>query len=453
MTNQSLGTVVLADVEDLLGRPFVGLRQNQNVTSTSFSSASSNFDLGYVHSYRNIEPHDADAWPLTLSGNYDTDLNTIITNVTALSSKWTPEFPFIVTWHHEQTVDSGSQTGYPTAGTAQDYIDSFRYVRDLFDAAGATVYTKDGTWNGGNVIFSYVTWAKMFVGPAAGEAYTDFDPNQGSSPAPAGTSYYELAGSDIYNPIISAGTLKYGPLPATILDPISTFAASQGMQFIIPEFGVDLNGFSDQASIDAKADFVTDFADYLETLGSGPGGCYGLWLTFSDSGGDYRINDTPESLVAYQYLANKAWFGKDAHVTGSVVRQAQLVVTDSVATTAGVVRAMATTISDAVATAASVTRATTLGAIRATVGTVGRVVRQAGLAIADAVATVAAATVLRYIPTSPNPERSNQITVTQEPNQIVLIMSRNAVEVATEPNQTRVSNTGINVITVEEAAD
>lgn len=450
MTNQSLGTVVLADVENLLGRPFVGLRQNQQVTSTSFTQASAQFDLGYVHSFRNIEPHDTNAWPLTLSGNYDTDLNTIITNVTALSSKWTPEFPFIVTWHHEQTVDTGTQQGYPTAGTAQDYIDSYRYVRQLFDDAGATVRKIDGTWNGGNVIFAYVTWAKMFASPLTGQSYNDFDPNQGTSPAPAGTSYYELAGSDIYNPIISAGTMKYGPDPATILDPIVAFAEAQGIRFIIPEFGVDLQGFTDQASKDAKANFVMDFADYLEALGTGPGSCYGVWLTFSDSGGDYRIDDTPESLAAYQYLANKSYFGKDAHVAASVVRQAQLPQSDQVGTTGAVLRASAHAISTSVASVASVARRGSLRAA-ATVSTVGRIVRKAGIALADAVTTVAAAALRRTIPTSPNPERSNQITVTQEPNQISVQQTVNVVSVTQEPNQTIISNNGVNIITVEEA--
>ena len=85
-------------------------------------------------------------------------------------------------------------------------------------------------------------------------------------------------------------------------------------------------------------------------------------------------------------------------------------------------------------------------------GTVAGVVRRAGLALADAVATVAQAVVLRHIPASLNPEASNMVVVTEEPNQTVLTPSANIAVVTPEPNQVTVLGNGVNTISVEEAA-
>lgn len=450
MTNQTLGGVVIQDVEALLGRPFVGLRQNQDISTTGWTTASSDYDLGYVRTYRDIDMNTAGDWAAVVAGTYDTDLTAIATNLMALSSKFNPQNPAIIAISHETSL--AYEAG---VGTAQEFIDAYRYIRDLWDGMGATVYSKTGVYLGGPIQMAYVGWDRMFTNgavnsPPAGESYTDFDPDQGSSPAPGGTSYYEYCGSDIYNKVSSPGVLTYGTDAATLFDDVVAQANSRGKPFIIGEMGVgDGATTTDHTN---KAAWLASAQAYLEALPrDGAGSCEGIWLTFKNSSDNFMVDSSTQALAAYQAFAQSPVFGTPVRLGPGVVRMGELGVATTVSTAVSLSRALATSISATVSTTASIARRTALSALRATVGTTASVVRKGLLGIAAAVAAVAQATVLRHIPTSPNPERSNQITITQEPNQISVQLTTNVVAVAAEPNQVRISNNGVNIVTVAEA--
>ncbi|MGH7486654.1 MAG: hypothetical protein ACREMY_13805, partial [bacterium] len=402
---------------------------------------SSAYDDGWKRNYRAIQVSGATGWADVAAGTYDTDLADLVTDLSALSADFNPSNPFILCFHHETTVSWGSY------GTAQEFIDAFRYVRDYLDAASMTVYSKTGEYLGGPIQMAYIGWNRMFTNgavdsPPVGESYTDLDPDQGSSPAPAGTSYYEWCGSDVYNQVLSAGTLKYGTDAATLLDDIVAQATSRGKDFIIGEFGV--GDGSTQADHDNKADFLTSAKDYFITLGQdGPGVCRGIWLTIKSSVDKFNVDSSPDAQAAYRDFVTDPYFGKQVRANGAVVRQGRLVVADSVATTAVVKRALTRSITATVATVGKAKRKLS-HTVGATVGTTAKVVRKGLLSRAVSVAVAAAAALRRAIPTSPYPEASNSIEVQEELNQTVLNASANEAVVELELNQIVISDNGVN---------
>lgn len=226
-----------------------------------------------------------------------------------------------------------------------------------------------------------------------------------------------------------------------ISDSVATTAADQR--------ATTLGTISDSV---ATTGAVSTATTWLRSAAASVGTVAGAVADFiAASGTTFLVSASASVSVSAAAVRQAALAVSDSVATvANTVRQAQLSRGDVVPVVGGVLRASALAVGDSVAAGASVARRGSLRAA-ASVSTVAQVARRLSHSITAAVATVAQAVLLRAIPASPNPERSNQITVTQEPNQISVQQTINVVSVATEPNQTRITNNGVNIITVEEA--
>ncbi len=310
----------VASIESFFGRKFVGTRRNSSMPNTDWAQNDTDYDAGYTRGFRNANaqtngaPVTALGWNSVATGVYDTShLQPLVDSLLA-DTRFSAANPIIFSFHHEQTVDTTSQAGYPTNGTGQDYINAYRHVRDYFDSRNATVRSKTGALLGGKVIFAFVTFLGMHLSPPANQAVTDFDPDSGSSPAPVGTSYYEYFGCDVYNTILS-GHLRRGTNAATCLDPLVAFARSKNKDWIMPEFGCedDLGGGTISTE---KGQWLSSVCDYLVALGDrSPGVCRLLGMTVGQSSGsNYYPTSSPQSLAAFQKFASHPYFGLDVAV-------------------------------------------------------------------------------------------------------------------------------------------
>ncbi len=302
VSNQVLGGQDLHAVEAMIGRKFVALRQNQGITTHGWTGAAGFADDdGYNLTYRDIQLDDAGSWANVPLGTYDSDLTAIFSAIIA-DGHWGPFNPAYCAFTHETSI-----AGDGGAGTAQEYIDAHRYVRLFADAAGASMWSVTGEYIGGPIIWVYVGWDRMFVDvdgntpPDVDQAFDTYDPNQGTDPAPTGTSYYEGIGSDVYNDI-AAGVLKYGADAATLLQPIYDAAVSRGCFWMIGEWAcADGATTTDHEN---KADWIDSFRAFIEACPSdGPGSIPFVCSTVKISASNYQPDSSAESLAAWRRLA------------------------------------------------------------------------------------------------------------------------------------------------------
>lgn len=321
----------VATIEGILGRKFVGARRNMNADD-DMAQVDTDVSAGYTHAFRNTNAQKLVGgvktpmlWSDFTAGTYDASIITPLGTAILNDTNFSAAKPLLYSIHHEQTINTASQKGYtndtvgnpgcntdatPSVAT-QQYIDFVRHWRDDWDAQGVSMFSKTGAYIGGPVLYYFVLFEGMFQNPGAGLTPEDFDPNKGSSPAPAGTSYYNGVGMDAYNTILN-GHLKYGTDAAKLLDPIVTFAKARNMNFILPEFGCadDLAGTTISTE---KGLWLNSVWDYLMALGdTGPGICQYLGLTVGQSGGaNYYPSSSPQSLAAFQKLGTLSYFGMD----------------------------------------------------------------------------------------------------------------------------------------------
>lgn len=311
VSDQALGGVVIATVEGQIGRQFHGLRQNADISTNWVNTGGhiTQYGNGKTTSYRACQNDPAtETYAAAISGTYDTRFTTTVTNIVN-SGKWTPANPFIICYGHETTVAQ-----WAPLGSAQGFIDAFRHYRNLADSLGATVRTKAGVYQAGCIVMAYVGWDRMFVGtngvgpPTAGQGVDDYDPDKGSSPAPAGTSYYEYIGSDVYNVLDSPGVLRYGTDALTLLTPLVNAAIVRNKDFIIGEMGCP----DGATTLDH-----TNKAAWLDSLRVGliargqhrPGVCRALLTTVKASAENYNVDSSAESLAAFQRIGASTYFG------------------------------------------------------------------------------------------------------------------------------------------------
>jgi hypothetical protein len=198
-SNQTAPTDI-PTLEAAIGRKFHGLRQNRQLTDAgalNWNAAITDYDAGRGPvTYRSIQLNTGSYTDVT-NGVWDATLTTWGQALLA-AARWTPGHA-ILTFMHEVGLASNDFLGTP-----QQEIDAFRHIRILYDALGVTTYDRFGHYQGGPAVFAYIGWNRMFTNgsvdvPLAGHSYDDFDPDKGSTPAPAGVSYYELCGTDPYN--------------------------------------------------------------------------------------------------------------------------------------------------------------------------------------------------------------------------------------------------------------
>lgn len=288
-SNQNLGTTDIPTIEAEIGRSFHGLRQNQQYTNTSISTAITEYDAGRTLSYRSIQFNTAPGgWAAAATGTFDTQLVALCNAITA-ANRWTTQNPFWLCLHHEATT-SGGVFGTP-GFSAADHIAMWQHCVPVMRATGAPIK------------FAYVGWDRMFVGlngvgpPDPGEGFDDLDP---------GTAYYDRIGSDPYNAVDSPGVLRYGTDAAVLLEPIRLAAVARGMDWMMGEMGCQ-DGAT-QADHDNKAAWTDSLRTYLDGLGTiGPGVCR-VMLTTHESANLYQADTSAESLAAWQRLGFDSYY-------------------------------------------------------------------------------------------------------------------------------------------------
>ena len=306
--NQTLGTTDVAAMEALIGRSFHGIRLNVDVTANWNTTGGhiTQFDLGRTASYRAFQLNPAtDTYAQAIAGNFDTNFTSMVNNIVN-SHRWTTTNPFILCFQHETTLGSNAPLG-----TAQNFIDAFRHYRLMLDSLGASVTSVTGAAVGGPIIMAYVGWDRMFTNgtvnsPPAGASYTDYDPDLGSSPAPAGTTYYTLVGSDVYNNIVS-GSLQYGTVAATLLADIRAQAVARNKDWMIGEIAAS-DGATSQNHVD-KAAWWDSIRTYIDGCGTtSPGVCRYMFTTIKTDASLYNIDSSAESTAAWQRLGFDSYY-------------------------------------------------------------------------------------------------------------------------------------------------
>lgn len=301
-SNQLLTGTQAQDAERLMGRTFRGLRQNQNITNSGWSTAVTEYSLGRRLTYRSVDLTSG-TWSDVTAGTHDTELLAIASNLVA-TGLWSPSNPAYICFMHEASISSNS-----VYGTGQDYINAYRHVVDLWDANGYTAVKKDGTANGGPIVMVLVHFLRAFTNtlelggtetPPAGLAHADFDPDGGSSPAPGGTTYYSGIGIDAYNSITSAGHLKYGTTASNLLDGVFTQAHNTGKFTFIGEFGCeDGTTTTDHQN---KADWLDSVRVYLSSKVGTVEQTRALLLTIKSSAENYNVDSSQQSIDAFKRL-------------------------------------------------------------------------------------------------------------------------------------------------------
>ena len=302
-------------IEDDLGRRFIGIRKNLNI-NVSTTGGDSDYDAGYVVFFRNSDSQqtvsgvkEAIPWPEVAAGTHDDLINALATDIAA-NPRYGPLNPMYLSFHHEMTLSNSNQKGYDPAigNTTQAYIDAFRHFFTVLRDLGLLLYDFDGTYLGGPIVPCYVVYQGMFLAPDPGLGVDDFDPDLGTSPAPAGTSYYGPIGADIYNNVVS-GHLKYGTTAATILDGLWAAAAARGKDVIIPEFGCGDDPLDPVVNQEA-ADWLDSVTAYVKakTPGTDPQlillGC----TVGSEGVNNYYPASSALKLEAFQRLARDSFF-------------------------------------------------------------------------------------------------------------------------------------------------
>lgn len=308
VSDQALGGVVLTDVEALIGRSFTGFRQNADTPPNwaSISAHSNGYtNSGRTFSYRAIQVKTSGTWSEVIAGTHDAALASLASAIVAIPTKFNAANPFYVCFHHEASIDS-TPLGGPS-GTAQQRIDAFRHVRTVWNASSSL------RENGGPIVLADVGWDRMFVGalgvggPTAGQGVNDFDPDQGSSPAAAGFSYYGPTGSDVYNVVDSPGVLRYGTDAAVLLEPLRDHAIARGKDYMIGEFACP-DGATTQDHRN-KAAWIDSARRFIRGQGRhGPGRCIAVLATVKSSSDNYMVDSSAESLAAWRRWGRDEYF-------------------------------------------------------------------------------------------------------------------------------------------------
>jgi hypothetical protein len=266
-------------LEAAIGRSFHGLRQNQQYTVTSISTAITEYDAGRTLSYRSIQFNTAPGgWAAAATGTFDAQLVAFCNNVTA-AGRWTSQNPFWVCLHHEATT-SGAVFGTP-GFSAADHKAMWQHCVPVMRATGAPI------------AFAYVGWDRMFVGangigpPTAGQSFDDLDP---------GVAFYDRIGSDPYNQPDSPGVLRYGTSAATLLEPIRVAAVARNMDWMMGEMGC-ADGAT-QADHTNKAAWLDSVRVYVDGLGTTSPGVCRVLLTTQETPSLYNWDSSPEALDA-----------------------------------------------------------------------------------------------------------------------------------------------------------
>ena len=278
------------------GRGFAGFRLNGG-----FQRAASDFEemhrmvaAGRRWTYVNGKPTATIVtgyWQAIAAGQYDTALNAFIQRVRT-DPTWTSANPMHFSFHHEQYVKA--EGGGIAAGTAQDFIAAYRYVRSLLDQAGAHVS------QGGNMLMCWTPhWRQYYQDPVfgVGGGTTAVKPFVVSLCDP-GADCYDMLGVDMYNQANCTFTA------AGQWTPVHDFAVSVGRPFLSAETGI--------GGTDAK---VVPYLQQMDALlkgwggGWGPGQVLGVcWTSRGAKYSDFHIDLTPARLAQYTAMANDPFY-------------------------------------------------------------------------------------------------------------------------------------------------
>jgi hypothetical protein len=284
-------------LEQKLGRPFAGIRQNTALPTPPMIPAQTRwaYDGGRHWTYQNGGPKPIDEvvlqWASVAAGRYDSvflDYFRLIRD----SGMWTTEHPHRYSFHHEQFVLA--ENGGARAGTAADYKAAHRRVYMLLKRSGAHVS------EGGNMRFAFVPhWRQLASDPTFGSG-VESDPGATAysvTNIDPGAAYYDDCGADIY---VSETDPPYSA--AEQWEPLHRWASTRGKPFMTGETGYagpDLAGYLDELMSLLRSWGAGEAAGRCEAV---------LWTSRIAEGGDYRLDRSDAVLAEYRALANDPLF-------------------------------------------------------------------------------------------------------------------------------------------------
>jgi hypothetical protein len=259
------GGIGQSAIEQFLGVRFLGIRRNASIYNPIPSRADLADQAAGYFVYRNAGSLNIDGgWAGIAAGSADGYLAAAVPLIVA---NFTPERPYLFSFHHEQNVTHGVQCGIGCNGTAADYKAAFIHVVDYFRAAGV----------GDRMRFVLTAGISQYFRNTATTGISVVDPGPG---------YVDIYGVDSYTYAKADGTLtKAHPL----LNLVSAYAKARGRQYMVGEWGVADNA--------AGALYWREAVAQIESQGlSGPGSLYAL-LSDVESFGAANIQTIKDTMV------------------------------------------------------------------------------------------------------------------------------------------------------------
>ena len=266
-SNENPGAV--ASIEQALGARFLGVRQNASIAyAMPLGSDLTAQSAGRVV-YRNMNNEDVNkplygGWAGIAAGRAD---QVLASAVPLIAANFTPERPYLFSFHHEQSAVTSSQCGIGCNGSASDYRAAFIHIVTYFRNAG-------------------VADRMRFVLTATMVQYTNDNSVTGISAVDPGPAFVDIYGVDSYTRAGAGGTLSK---PHPLLNVVSAYAKSKGRPYLVGEWGV-------ASEVAAGAAYWREAVAQIKSQGlTGPGSCYALLTdaaSFESSANIQAVKDT-----------------------------------------------------------------------------------------------------------------------------------------------------------------
>lgn len=260
----------VAAIEQALGVRFAAIRRNASMSYPLPSDTDLGDATAGLWVYRNANNEDVNkaingGWAGVAVGNADAYLAAA---VPVIAANFTPERPYLFSFHHEQAIAGSTQCGIGCNGTAADYRAAFIHIVEFFRAAG-------------------VADRMRFVLTATMNQYVRDLPADGISAVDPGPDFVDIYGVDSYTRALPGGGLTK---PHPLLDVVSAYAKARGRQYLVGEWGV--------AATDAGAQYWREAVAQIESQGlSGPGSAFALLTDTASFANQANIDAVRQTMV------------------------------------------------------------------------------------------------------------------------------------------------------------
>ena len=301
------GTEPYDELEGAIGRHFAGQRKNRGFREQAPTADELSLygERGYHAVFHNIpstlgpDPTTGGKiivpWREVGAGSQDAYFDRLAEAARA-TGYWSPRRPLIVCFHHEQSVDTAGQPGYPSCGSYADYRKAFARMHARFHRKTALV------GQGGPIAVAFAgLWSQFTAARSDPARIGHFEP-------PA----YDYLGVDDYNRVGRSGALKQGSNAAPVLDAFRSFALGRPKRtgkavpwLIIPECGCE-HATGEAAWWNSLFQTVKGWGGKRRA-----GACRGIWLTHEPQNGPWDLLDGVAAPVIGEWGA-KAFYRRTA---------------------------------------------------------------------------------------------------------------------------------------------